>query len=256
MMESVTKMIEAKNIGYNLDYLLATIHQSAIPPVIPNHPHLLFGTVAGASSGLLFALLGLCLFQLWRGPTASLTNLLCRGRMILPAHELTLKLGLALTQKGEISLIISQQSLSFLPELVEWLTKRGDRVYILDLASDELPDIMDGEEKSAYLASSRFQRDLSVIKESSNRILILSKELPNSFELNVLLPYADAVVYGIFDEGLSEIESLFFIQERVHQKMVNLAKIGPLLEVLVTKMKNSSSFSPKDVLKRVRSKKN
>ncbi len=80
IMESITKMIEAKNLGYNLDYLMAQVVKPAIPPILPDSPYLMLGSCLGLSVGAFSMIIGLILFALWKGPSASFANLAERGR--------------------------------------------------------------------------------------------------------------------------------------------------------------------------------
>lgn len=252
MMESLTKMIEAKNINYNLDYLMSNTFKYAVPPLFPDPPHLLLGMVLGGGAGICLALLGLCFYQTWRGPSASATNLLSQGYTVIPQKELIPFLGLAIAQRGPIVLLTSQQMIPFSSTLTDWLTSRGESLFTIDLTS-QVPDFMHCEEREAFLSSKRFQDRLATFKEEYDRIVIITQGTPQSFETQILTKIADTTLYGVSEEQISDLaslpqETLFFMQEMPPLKIVSSLQITLSLERLF------SSFSQK-IAKRSLSKK-
>jgi len=242
MMESIAKMVEAKNIGYHIDYLMSNSFQKAIPPVLPNNPKLLSNTFLGGAAGVLVAFLGLSMYQVWIGPSASFENLSAQGRNIIPRHESIKRLGLVISQGGKLVLLTSQEKSMLSLPLMDWLAKRGEKVFLIDLSGHQLPDFM--EEGEAFLTSIRFQQFLHSLKETYDRTIIISKRAPQSVETQILCSYADSIVYSVVHERLSDCQTLprqtwFFIQDE-KEKMLSLGAITPLLTKLLKDAKNSS----------------
>jgi hypothetical protein len=247
MIESITKIIEAKNIDYNLDYLLASSFKHALPPILPNSPDLFLGIFVGGGVGLSLALFALTFYIIWRGPSASSTNLISQGYQVIPTKEQTARLGFSLAECGSIILIASQTTRSFLPSLTKWFSKRGEKVFLIDFSSALVPPFMIGEERSAYLTSRRFQDLLVNYKTSYDRILIISNAPLESFEIKLLSSHVDGIVCGITSERLAQVKALpehtFFLMIDRPQPFP-LTEIGPKLESLIKRM-TSSSFASK-----------
>ena len=252
MMESITKMIEVKNIGYNLDYLMATPLSQATAAVIPENPHLFLGTLFGSTVGCFIVFLGICLYQIWLGPTASSANLMSLGRPLLPEKDCVPHLGLTL--KGGVVLISSKTRPTLFLLLAEWLIKRGESIFTIDLNSSqpfkERPPFTDASETQAFLASVAFQEYLCGLKKQYDRTLILYNGQPQNFELCALILNSDLLVYGITNERLAALEklpdeTLFFIQEE-SKPLLSLSEIQPLVAHLLKgfkQMKTASYFS-------------
>lgn len=84
LIDSITKMIEAKNISYHLDFLSSAPLRLASLPLIPNPPHLFFQWTIGSIFGALFVFFVLSFREIIQGPSASVANLRSEGKAALP----------------------------------------------------------------------------------------------------------------------------------------------------------------------------
>ena len=250
MIISITQIIEAKNIGYNLDYLMASCFKKAPSPVAPNPPKLFLKTVLGICVGAFLIVIAISFYVIWLGPSASPIHLHHLGYKLIPEKETVPRLGLELEHCGPLILISSPSSVPFLPSMLKWLSHKGEKVHLIDLSSRLPPRFMRGKERESYLASSSFQTLLAGYKREYDRIFLLSHQPINSFEFAALSRHADALIYGITTERLEQIRSLpektfFFKAECKAPSLLSLREIKPLLDQTMTNLKNSSFSSQK-----------
>ena len=249
MMRTLTQLVETKNIGYHIDYLMPAPLQPASAPVIPANPHLLLGFMIGGVGAFFMSLVALFLYQGWRGPTASVENLAARGKELLPQKEFLPRLGREIAKQGKIISFGSKGQIGFIKPLISWLEKSGKKITLLDLAKE---GVFKGEsDREAYLASQRFQDLLSQLSLNYDHILIVSVAAAQSFEVETLSGYSDRLLYGVSDEMLEELEilpeaTLFFIQEK-RIKKGSKADLVRLLEALMKRVKGFSFSSLKRV---------
>ena len=83
VLEAISKLIEAKILTRHVENLESAPLVAAIPPVLPNKPHLFLFLVVGLLLGSVSFVFGLALKRLFLGPTASLENLKQIGKMTL-----------------------------------------------------------------------------------------------------------------------------------------------------------------------------
>jgi len=256
MMESISKMMEAKNVGYHMDYLMAAPLEKAFPPLFPDDPHLFLGFVLGASGSFLLGIFVLCLHRAWIGPSASYENLISQGKKVIPREESIPNLALALGQAGRVVLIASKQEIPLAFPLSSWMEKRGERVLLFDVNAHPLPEGFSESDRMAYLTSERFMKHLVSLKDSYDRILLLLKHPASKLETKWLVSYADAVVYGVTDETLSELsdlpETTYFYAPEIFVESMTLKALQPRLEKLLKRLseKHFSSSSAKNVWER------
>jgi hypothetical protein len=248
MMITLTQLVEAKNIEYHLDYLLASLFKKASVPSLPDSPHLFLGTIVGSCAGLMLPFFVILFYTIWQGPRASRHNLISQGHYVVPDKEQVPILGLKLSECGPLVLLISPLLPALLSPLIQWLTKKGERVFLIDLSSHLPPSFMEGEEKESYLLSDRFQKQLIQFKETYDRIILFSSASVGSFEIHALLRVADAVIYGVTTERLVELDLLpattfFFETHSEDSPIFPLFAIRPKLDGLLNRLKGSSSSS-------------
>lgn len=228
MIESITKIIEAKNIGYHLDHLAATPLKKATPSPLPHHPHLLLGTLVGGVCGLLLSSLALYVRCIWLGPAASIENLLSEGRHVDMSGDPLTTLTRFFMLKRSILLLTSKQKIPFVEPLKRELHERGECAVLIDTSQDVVS----------------FER-IEELREENQSILLVSQQDPHSLLTKELQALADTTVYFITDERWSEIEQLpektLFIVEPHPMKKMTLAEIRPLLARLLRQMRSSSS---------------
>jgi hypothetical protein len=249
IMESITKMIEAKNIGYNLDYLLAHTLKPATPSVLPDRPYLLLGICVGGLIGVLLTFLALLFWAVWKGPRATYANLVAVGRHVIPSQDTIALLGLELTQKGPVVLISALHALSSVPLLINWLKKRGEKVYVIDLSGPQLPHCLEGYDL-AYLTTSSFRARLESYKHTHDRILFLTVGPIQGFIHQALLFCADAVIYEVVaaEESLSDLSllppSTCFVVHPFHpvKPLLSFKELVPKLEKLLQRIKKPSLY--------------
>ena len=246
IMESITKMIEAKNIGYNLGYLVAQVLKPAIPPVLPNPPYLLLNTCLGALFGTLCTFMGLLGWGMWKGPSASFNNLKSLGAQIFPVSDTVDLLGLALTEKGPILLLTAHRTLEYSALLIDWLKRKGEKVKVIDLRDSG---------GTPFLASPLFREELKLYLQEYERIILMATGCAQGFVIQALLKHADAIVYEAAGEPLESLralpaQTLFVIQNHPKPQPLNtmlpLSSLAPRLEKLLLRMKRSSFSSARN----------
>lgn len=249
MMESITKMIEVKNISYHLDYLMASCLQEASPPVIPENPRLILGALLGFLGAALAFFLGMCFYQVWRGPTASVANLQGLHHVVFTGEDAPQRLALAL--KEGVILIACKKRAALFHTLTQWLVKRGESLLLVDFSEREpypgCPLFANEPDKQAFLTSVPFKEQLLEWKMRYDRIFLLYTGSPLSFTLEALLGLADSSAYGITDERYAELKTLstdtLFFYEKSAKTLFSLTEIQPLAANLLRRMKTVSYFS-------------
>ncbi|NGX55485.1 MAG: hypothetical protein KR126chlam2_01120 [Chlamydiae bacterium] len=286
--ESITKMIESKNISFNLEYNNSYPLAMAIPPTLPNHPRIRFFTLIGACIGAFGAFGALLLLQAAKGPSASLKNLRGMGYhvsgLFSAKNNACLKEATYFLSKNQTLLISSQHVSSLSSQLAARLAKRKDRVCVIQLAKsasksglvdyllgkrDDLPwqkNVLPwgkGEEfKEELLGTQRFQDLLDSLKQEYDYILLENAAHPLSVETSQLAAYADAALYLVTKEQLSDVSGLpekttfllkdslpekefastfSYLQERKNYLKLQLRQLEPLLDAL----KERFNFSPR-----------
>ena len=241
IMESITKMIEAKNIGYNLDYLLAQVLKPAIPSVLPNPPYLLLHTCFGSLLGILCAFMGLVGWGIWKGPSATYHNLASLGKQVFPLSDTVDLLGLALTEAGPLILLTARHTLENSLSLINWLEKKGERVKAIDLRHPT--------RNNPFLASPLFREELMRYQQEYDRVILMATGCVQGFVIQALLKHTDAIVYETAGEPLVSLDALpaetFFViqnQSSDHplERILPLSALVPRLEGLLQRMKHSS----------------
>jgi len=234
MMEAISKMIEAKNFGYHLDYLLANVLKPAHAPLLPEPPRLLLWAALSGFSGSMCLLLGLLFYGVWKGPSATFTNLSFYGKRVINPSETIPLLGLELSDQEKIILCASKNETGYAFALAEWLGQKGEKVQILDLRKKD----------EAYLVSRTFRDRLIQDQFSLDRILLVANGQTTGFTIQALLKYADAVIYetvcGDFIENLSALppKTIFIFKDE--NSLKSLGDIAPQLDQLYKRIKHSS----------------
>jgi capsular polysaccharide biosynthesis protein len=255
MMEAISKMVEAKNIGYHLDYMMSSPLQKAFPPLLPNHPHLLRGFFLCGAGGFLLGVCVLLLYQAWVGPTASYENLTAINKQVFAKEDIP-RFGMALAQSSRVIVLASKKESALVHHLSRWMGKRGEKILVLDVDRLALPEKFEESDRLAYLSSEQFKSFLESQKKLYARIFLVSQQAASSFIIGLLASLADRIVYGVTDEYLSDIKelpdnSLYYIQEaRIEKRTLN--SLQPILDKMLKNLSAKSfSFSSwKDVLKR------
>lgn len=148
MVESLTEMVESKNIAHNLDVVESEPLDLAIPPTIPNSPHLLLFSLLGALVGGGAAFASLTLSMMGRGFPASPEGLAYLGLSVAgrldgtPVDETNLshhnvevlrKMISPLERCNEHTMLVATGTHNALPfRVAELLAKRGERVLLID----------------------------------------------------------------------------------------------------------------------------
>lgn len=263
MVESITKMIEAKNIGYHLEYLTATPLKMACSPPLPNSPRLLMGFLAGIAVGIFLALFLYAAHEIWEGPSASYENLLAYGCMVMgyfsrksimkERDQKTLrKTAHHIVNKGPVFLIGSQCLSSFPAALCSFLAKRGEKVAMIDFNPSPLTFAEHSVEhrplEEEQIFSKRFTEQVAALSREFERVCFILKGSPSSLQIAELLPLMDAAVFCVTDERLKDLaslnkETLFLIHPQEDPSPFSLFHVRPLLEAVLKKLIPSSYAS-------------
>lgn len=256
MVESITKMIEAKNIGYHLEYLSASPLKMAPSCVLPDPPRLLRSFFIGIILGVLFTLGLYLLHEMWKGPSASYENLLSYGYKFMgyfstssKQRDLQTIRKTAHSISNEGVILVGSQILSEFPSaLCSLLAKQGEKVLLFNLS--DVPCGANGSFECRSLehplGSKQFKALLFSLKNDFDKICLLLQASPESVEMAEILPFAETTIFCITNERLKDFASfettntLFLIQET--PSSFPLSHIIPLLET-IRKRLIPSSFS-------------
>ncbi len=247
--ESITKMLEAKNIGYHLDYLGAIPLMCAPLPMIPNSPHLLFGFLSGSFLGIFLMLAGLIFREIYLGPTASYVNLKSEGKLVVSfAHTMNdLKnIHYHLRAKGRVVSLITKNP-SVVSDLASLFSKSGEEVCVVDLSKDDALLNLNAPEgdKEVVLGSRRFRE---ILESQEGRILLVSNAPLQSLEVRLLIDLADHVTVVLRDERWSALphlpEEILFVSEVTKPTPLSLKQVVPFLERVISFSFLQSSSKP------------
>ncbi|MCC5832908.1 MAG: hypothetical protein JJU12_07695 [Chlamydiales bacterium] len=249
IIESITKMIEAKNIGYHLEYLASSPLMRAPLPVIPNSPKLLFGFLAGSFLGGFLILVGIFFREVRLGPTASYANLKGEGKQVLSyshTFEDLKKIHYHLKSKGRVLSILAKNP-SFAFDLAALFSKGNEKILMIDLSKnvekETWTETVYGQNlaigapegfKEVVLGSSSFLKALEKHKADFDRILILSVAPFDHLEVRLALDLADQALVMLRDERWSRLptlsESTLFVTEAIKKTPLSLSELIPFLE--------------------------
>ncbi|MCH9626782.1 MAG: hypothetical protein S4CHLAM2_04100 [Chlamydiales bacterium] len=253
MIESITKMIEAKNIGYHLDYLSALPLMKASAPLIPDSPKLFLKWIIGSLLGGCLVSAFVFLREVWLGPTASYENLKSGGKKVLSYHhrlEDLKQIHYHLQKGGSLLSVITPHS-TFAHDLCLLFAKAGQRVLLIDLTrftthetatdtefGEQLTLKLEADFKEVFLGSERFEEMLKEKKNSYDRIVLFSKGALNSLEAQLLIQAADQATIQVCGERWSALpplpESALIVVESPPRAPLKLAQIVPFLEKVIS----------------------
>lgn len=136
--------------------------------------------------------------------------------------------------------------------LLGWLKAKGEKVDCLNFSLNAIPQ--EESDREAYLTSERLRNVLQHVSSHTDRLLLISKTFPKSFEIEALSAYADCLFYGISDEQMSDLDALpentlFFIQDSRTAPLL-LHRLQPRLEQLMKRWTNSSFSALKSAWER------
>lgn len=219
MMESLAKLVESKNMGYNIDYLDSPILTNAYPPMLPNPPHLIFGSLIVALGACLLFILVLLLYEGWAWPIASCAALAQVGRRAFSTKE---HLAYHLFNKGTLFLLNNAQLAHFFIRF--WEDEGATTLLLTEGQIKPAPSFI------KFLAEQRLRYDA---------IFLVCPSIENFWEEHV-----DTILYQVEGERLKELvhlpdNTLFYLPDRPTPPL-SLKEIAPLL---AKKISNSSSFS-------------
>lgn len=154
IIESIAKMIEAKNVAYHTECIDAYPFVQAQPPIFPNPPRLRFGLALGGIIGSILSIFFILLRQISKGASCSYNNLKTFGlhtigklsSPFLPPLSLMTQddiqtiriLAHTLVQyssSSRVILCLSQAEMSFLDELIALLAVRKDKILWISMDS-------------------------------------------------------------------------------------------------------------------------
>lgn len=286
MLKLLSDTIESKNLSLHLQSFDSYPFAKAEPSVFPLKPRLSFKFFVGFFFGAFLYIFALFAKTIYVGPKATRSNLLGAGYHFLDKvskeHTSLKNFSFFLCDKRKGTLLLTSQNEFYpLDTIKEIIKMRGDSFVIIDFIapeSDLLPylegKISELEMKERYtfgfvpkfkeqlLKSKKFEELLESFKAKYDWVLLLSKQLPTSFETQIL---ADMASYNIFlatNETLSsfsklEKEKLYFFVERSkkekelrktffflhNQKQKSLKAIEPHLADLMKEAKSSAPLS-------------
>lgn len=246
MIESITKMIEAKNIGYHLDYLASTPLMHATPPLLPNSPHLLLGTLAGALLGLCSVLALLVLRETWLGPRATCANLKQLGKQALdytPTLEAHKEIFYTLKQQTKPVTLMGPSS-TLAHEMCALFAESGESVTLIDLSNmgkkERRKKTRFGVEFSPACSPHLKEVTLahpSFLQQAEDDRLVIYTDAPlNSLAMRVVADWEAFLMLVVKDVRVSELpeKEAFYLIDKRPLPPVSWTRILPLLERLTS----------------------
>lgn len=258
MIESITKLIETKNIGYHLDYISAIPIKLAEAPIIPNSPHLLLGFIGGGVIGVFLVFCMVFLREVWLGPTASYTNLKSEGKKVLRfSHTLEdLKnIYYSLKKSGNVLAIVSRNpSLAY--DLCLLFSKAEEKILLIDLTQTTKNHSHKNKEfgqvltlgipmslKEIYLGSSKFCELLEESKKNFQRVIFYSNAPVKSLETKLISDLCEQTAVVLRTERWRDLPQLpgktVYVTESVSREPLSLLQIVPFLERITSFWKHS-----------------
>lgn len=267
MIEGISKVIEAKNIDYHIDFISSTPLMLASAPSLPHHPHLLWGFMNGFWIGAFLSLGVFFAREIYLGPRASYHNLKNGGYWVGGLYTSNLDLETVrrtihqLEESDSVVSLVTTVSSSFCDIFTSLLCNRQERVLAIDLRIPtkkgllnfltgelEQPPIIQevgrdvlylGESllgKVELLGSIAFKRLMEKFKRDYDRIVLISNASSQSVEVALLSKIGDKMIYGIGNERCRDIENLsksvLFVIHPYCPPLRTLSEIQPLLNRL------------------------
>lgn len=156
MIDEITKLVETKNIGSNLEVVQSAPVDAAIPPLYPNRPFLAFFMFAGAIAGGILTFGGLVIGSIASGLMATPENLIAHGQRVLGTwtsfhredelskmHDNDLAILRRMTTfaqetaKAKTLLLLKNGLADFTPALAKLLALQGKKALILPLSFED-----------------------------------------------------------------------------------------------------------------------
>lgn len=240
MMDSLTKLIETKNIGYHLECLNAIPFKKARAPLLPDHPKLALHFILGLIAGMGLCFLVICLKELSLGPTASLTNLKTLGYTAWDSQdrETIPSIAYTLSQKGPVTFIGSKEKIYALPLLMTQFSRRGETATLLDIApfKDKLNEL---------------KKQVESLKAQSDRVILYSTVDPRGSFAQEVTHLADTTLFYLTNERFEELKDLpretyFIVQPGERNELIPLplGHIMPMLDRIFSSFFASASRTP------------
>ncbi len=268
MVEEMTKLVESKNIASNLEMVQSAPLDTALPPLKPIRPKILLFSFIGGVLGVFLSMGALLAQALTRGIPASKENLELAGLYVagtvtpLPEHNLStwrrLFAHLGTTPKGQTLALVAGDQPDHSRELAALLSKKGDKVAIVDLrfqerpAKDQLPallQVLDGEAENPkmqqetfclriasggitphaaeYIQSKKLRTLLNTLAKEYDWVIGISKASALSPEAESLLQLFDHSVLFIRNETLDTLQPLIHLSKALpDQKSVSYVLVS------------------------------
>lgn len=163
VVEEVSRLVETKNIGHNIDIVQSGPLDVSTPPLLPHPPLILLYTVAGGVLGILFGVGTTFVQGLWQGLPVSKNSLLLAGQAVMgdlprrkdrkrydpdsrPEQKEAIRRLLATLcppqTRGSIGLILGA-GVDYTSNMAKLLHARGEHILriVLDDTEEELPSL-------------------------------------------------------------------------------------------------------------------
>lgn len=253
MVEELTKLVESKNINYNLEIIQSAPLDPAVSPVRPSRPKVALFATLGALLGMMVSFGLLLINAIVKGVPASLENLELSGFNVSGTVGINVAADLAVWRriiaffsyrKQEASSMISgigSCAVDSMQGVCETLSKRGESVLLINLdvclsKESTLLQYLEGDVDSPHIffdsrgfdriefgdetlyaqelcESSKMQEFILSLKKDYRWIIVASSELLISPFTDMLVKTFDSSVLFVKDEKLSEIQR--YPKERV-----------------------------------------
>ena len=253
IVESLAKLVEVKNIGYNLDYIDSAPLMPATDGVIPNPPHLFFSFLIGGLAGFFFVIVVIVVREIWLGPTFSSANLKSANKPFVDFTNKAQDYLLIYNQlhdKGKVFSVVSQ-NYSFVEKMSNIFAKRGEKVLIIDLT--EHADSISYREAEFgqilkvgvtehldkwFVGSHEFYKIFNTQKSIYDRIIFHSTQ-----PVGVISSLVNYVIFFPYERRFTNFSELpdktLFVIEKIKKEPLSIKQVLPVLERLISFSLNS-----------------
>lgn len=245
VIETLAKIIEAKNITYYTEIQEVSPFIKATAPSLPRAPRLFLHFFCGVFVGVSLFLLGGMIRLAWRGPSASPDNLRSfslkhlgslsssslpsLSKMAAPDLGVIKALALELCQQkkeaGEIILCLSKEDIVYLDSLAELLAVRKEKILLISLNSSLEPSLFSSHQppilheesydilpagittasRELLLTSSFFKETLASLQETYQWIFLTHSGTIAPETFKTLKHFSHRVIYQLTEETLSSL---------------------------------------------------
>lgn len=226
MVEELTKLVESKNISYNLEIIQSAPLDLAIAPVKPARPHLFLFTSLGAILGFCLSCGVLLVKTMINGFPASQENLELAGVKIVGClskpRETEINV-LTWLNRNEITqcAIIGESIQHFTRQVASRLSSQGKKILVIEMGTVEVFE-QNEEFDSLFinetsLEACNLSNEMKKYIDQYDLVIVSSTAKPLSLSTEVILDQVDTAFIAVTDETDAQLQPL--IHRSKHQNL-------------------------------------